>query len=70
MVQDERKFFCSELVAKAYKVCRIMKDTPHASQNFLPASLTSESKMMELVEGATLRPEKLIFTENMFSNTK
>lgn len=25
-VEEDRSFFCSELIAKAYKVCRIMED--------------------------------------------
>ena len=42
MLDEERKFFCSDLVVKALKECKIMRDTDESSTNFLPADLTSD----------------------------
>jgi hypothetical protein len=43
LVDKDRTFFCSELVAKAYKVCGIMVPTDEASSNFLPVDFSSAS---------------------------
>lgn len=43
IIEDDRTFFCSELVAKCYKVCNIMQKTDEASSNFLPIDFTSHS---------------------------
>lgn len=57
IVEDDRTFFCSELVAKAYKVCGIMAPTDEASSNFLPIDFTTEGKRLKLVPGASLDNE-------------
>lgn len=67
MIEEGRAFFCSELVAKAYKCCGIMQQTDEACSNFLPGDMTSARQKMNLVEGASLGTEKLIFTETMFA---
>lgn len=41
LVEEDRNFFCSELIAKCYKVCGIMKPTDEASSNFLPIDFTT-----------------------------
>ena len=54
-------------MAKAFKVCGIMQETEEACSNFLPGDWSSEKdSRIKLVDGATLGPEKLIFTETMF----
>ena len=50
-------FFCSELIAKCYKVCGIMKPTDEASSNFLPGDFTTQSDRLKLVDGAKLGSE-------------
>lgn len=40
MVEEGRAFFCSELVAKCWKVCGVMKPTDQASSNFLPVNFS------------------------------
>ena len=42
LVEKGRAFFCSELVAKAWKCAGIMKPTNDACSNFLPSHWTSE----------------------------
>ena len=54
-------------MAKAYKVCGIMAQTDEACSNFLPADMTSQKNRLQLVDGATLGPEQLIFTESMYA---
>jgi len=41
LVEEGRAFFCSELVAKCWKVCGVMKPTQQASSNFLPSHFTT-----------------------------
>ena len=41
LINDDRRFFCSELVAKALKVCEVMAPSDGASSNFLPSDFTS-----------------------------
>ena len=63
-IQEGRAFFCSELVAKAYKVCGIMQQTDEACSNFLPGDLTEQKDRLKLVTGAKLSYETLIFSDN------
>ena len=46
LVEEGRAFFCSELVAKAYKCVKIMRQTDNqlnaACSNYLPVHWTSE----------------------------
>jgi hypothetical protein len=60
IVDKDRTFFCSELVAKAYKVCGVMQPTDEACSNFLPIDFTTESKRLKLVAGAKLSNEMQI----------
>jgi len=57
LVEEDRNFFCSELIAKCYKVCGIMKPTDEASSNFLPIDFTTQSDRLKLVDGAKLGSE-------------
>jgi hypothetical protein len=56
IIDKDRTFFCSELVAKAYKMCLIMAPTDQASSNFLPKHF-SQSETLDLVPGAKLGNE-------------
>ena len=67
LVENGRAFFCSELVVKAFKCCGIMQQTNEACSNFLPGDMSSAKNRLNLVDGATLGPEELIFTETMFN---
>ena len=49
---NERQFFCSELIAKAYKECGLLT-TDFASCQFMPADFSKESgKLGTLQKGA------------------
>lgn len=67
LVEQGRAFFCSELVAKAFKCVGLMKPTDEACSNFLPCDFMSNSGKLQLVDGATLGSERLIFTDTMFA---
>jgi hypothetical protein len=41
LVEKDRGFFCSELIVKALKTCKIMAPTEEASSNFLPGAFSS-----------------------------
>jgi hypothetical protein len=57
LIDEDRTFFCSELVAKCYKVCGIMAPTDEASSNFLPIDFTSQGTRLKLVPNASLSNE-------------
>lgn len=61
LIDDDRTFFCSELVAKAYKVCGIMQENiSEACSNFLPIDLSSASNRLKLKPEASLGSEQQI----------
>ena len=66
MVDEDRAFFCSELIAKAYKSCNIMK-TDLAASKFSPGDFSQKVNSLKLVEGATLSDEMLVMTDAMFT---
>ena len=66
LVEEGRAFFCSELVAKAYKCAKIMLPTDEACSNFLPVHWTSEKQTIKLIPAARLEKEQLIFSASMF----
>ena len=60
-----RKFFCSELVAKAYKYAGVMGPTDESSSNFKPVNFSAgNDKRLKLVDGARLSREILIVVNN------
>ena len=72
LIADGWAFFCSELVTKAYKVCRILSPAlaSQACSNFLPCDMTQAKDRLQLVPNATLGPEKLIIVDGMFEKKK
>ena len=57
MVNPNRKFFCSELVMKAYKACGVVKKIARSSTNYAPGDLTEEKQDFEMIDGATIGRE-------------
>ena len=56
-MMEDRTFFCSELVAKAYKVMGIMENDV-ASSTFLPKDFTKKhDNCLGLTEGVSLGDE-------------
>jgi len=57
LIEEDRAFFCSELVVKVLKTCGVMPETNEASSNFLPGDLTEAANKIKLVDGAHFGPE-------------
>ena len=66
---SSRQFFCSELIAKAYKRCGILKSDV-ASCQFLPGDFSSKSDKLSLTEGAKLEEEILLMLDHDDIRTK
>ena len=47
-IDEDRKFFCSELIAKAYKVLGILDDNGRASSSYYPSSFSSKDGDLKL----------------------
>ena len=58
MIDENRQFFCSELVAKIFKVCNIMEDDGSASSNYLPCHFTTSQWTVPLKKGIKIGDEK------------
>jgi len=56
---NNREFFCSELVAKAYKHLGLLK-TQHAAWDFMPSDFSKESTKLKLEGDARLTEEQII----------
>ena len=65
LVEKDRVFFCSELIAKAYKCVRLMAPTQDSCTNFFPVAFTSEKQEIKLINGPLLGNEQVIFTNSM-----
>ena len=59
LIDADRKFFCSELVAKCFKLIGLV-DTKEACSNFLPSNLSSDDFTLPLIEGVSIDNEKFI----------
>ena len=56
---EQRNFFCSELIAKAFKEAGLFS-SDEASHSFMPADFSNESKRLRLEKGARLGEEMMI----------
>ena len=56
-VDDDRTFFCSELIAKAFKVLNVLKDPKKGSNNYYPSSFDlGQSIDQDLKEEVAMGP--------------
>jgi hypothetical protein len=62
-VEEDRTFFCSELIAKAFKVLGIIEDDDKACSQFFPGSFSSKSSSLKFANGMYLEPELNIVVE-------
>ena len=53
-IDFDRTFFCSELVAKAYKILGIIENDTKACSSYYPSSFSSEKNDLKLLPGALL----------------
>ena len=63
LTEEGRAYFCSELIVKAYKVCGLLNENilDQACSNFLPGDWGSNKNCIQLINGAKLGPEEMIF---------
>lgn len=54
-----RSYFCSELIAKCFKKCKIIENT-ECSSLFYPGMFCSKQWMLNLNQGITVDPEAFI----------
>ena len=56
-IEEDRTFFCSELIAKAYKVLGVIEDDDQSCANFYPSSFSAKSQALKLKPGMELEEE-------------
>lgn len=56
-IDENRTFFCSELVAKAYKILGIIEDDSKSCSSYFPSSFSTEKNDLKFIGGASLGPE-------------
>lgn len=56
-IDDDRTFFCSELVAKGYKVLGVMEDDDRACSSYYPSSFSTEKNDLKLLNDGHLGPQ-------------
>ena len=67
IINDDRTFFCSELVAKAFKILQIMEEDGRASSQFYPSHFTSTGdQALNLSAGTTIDPELEIIQDDYY----
>lgn len=56
-IHENRQFFCSELVAKAFKVLGVLKDLEKSSTEYYPGSFEQGGAIeQDMIEEASLGP--------------
>lgn len=69
LIQDDRTFFCSELVAKAFKTLALIEDDETSCTKFYPSHFTSTGDdFLKLKEGTSLEVEKEIELEMFYKS--
>ena len=57
-VEEDRTFFCSELVAKAWKLLGILEDDGLSCGNYFPLHFSSRGqKKLKLLDNIAIEPE-------------
>jgi len=71
LISKDRTFFCSELVAKAFKVLGIFEDTKISSAKFYPSHFSSKyDKLLNLTKGTTIEKELMIVLSDLAPNVE
>lgn len=64
-VEEDRDFFCSELVAKAFKIAGIMQDDEKSCTQYMPGSFSDDGcHELKLTEGVTMETDKVVIIES------
>jgi hypothetical protein len=60
MIEPTRTFFCSEIIAKAFKEFGIMEKDDISCSQYTPHNFSSSYKGLKLTEGTSIEQEKII----------
>ena len=61
IIEADRTFFCSELVAKAYKILGIIEDDNRSCSKYFPSHFTTKNQdMLHFTQGTTMDSELLV----------
>ena len=64
LIAADRTFFCSELVAKAFKILGILEDDDTSSAKFFPSSFSARyDSSLKLTSGTTLDSELMVIMD-------
>lgn len=64
LIAADRTFFCSELVAKAFKILGILEDDDTSSAKFYPSHFSSKyDDFLKKTKGTTLDSELLVIMD-------
>ena len=67
--QKHETFFCSELIAKAFKDCHIMQNVEDASHRFLPRDFSEKDCTIPFEETIHAHPEKTLLLTDIDEKT-
>lgn len=64
LIAADRTFFCSELVAKAFKILGILEDDNTSSAKFYPSHFSTKyDSFLKLTKGTALEPELMVIMD-------
>lgn len=64
LIAADRTFFCSELVAKAFKILGILEDDGTSSAKFYPSHFSTKyDSFMKLTKGTSVESELLVIMD-------
>jgi len=64
LIESDRTFFCSELVAKAFKILGIIEDDDISCTRFYPHNFSSKGdSMLKLTKGTTIGSEHQVIVD-------
>ena len=64
LIAADRTFFCSELVAKAFKILGIMEDDKKSSAKYFPGNFSTKSaNTLNLTKGTTIESELMVIVD-------
>ena len=70
-IKEDRQFFCSELVAKAFKVLGVLKDLQKSCTKYYPGSFEEGQQIdQDLVDGVALSPVINIVVDSANEETR
>ena len=68
LIDERRTFFCSELVAKAFKVLGIVKNSNVSCSRFMPGDFSAKSNFLDPTEGTIIGEEQNVIVNHGPSN--